>query len=666
MQLDLPPDSIAALDSHTEGWIAGLQLAAIAMQNLLVDKQVFVQNFTGSNRFVLDYLIEEVLSRQPENVRRFLLQTSILHRLNGSLCSAVTGEADGQGMIEHLERNNLFLVPLDQSRQWYRYHHLFGDLLQTRLLAEYPGTPKELRQRAARWHEENGFPEDAVVYALAAEDFEYAAQIITGPAVNVARRGEATTLLEWYKAFPPDFVESSPRLSLHFGLAFALSGRWNEAETLLNKIQQQDIASRPDDVLLLAYLVASYRHDAARLARIAEEAELALRTQPDPTTKLVLALITSLSGNLRDACQLLAEAQEGSERQGEISQAFTALFHQCRFRVFLGDLQAAHTLSRNALLRINGLGSPAQPMAIFAHVSLGRIFIEWNDLDNAAHHLAQAIRLAELTGFVTGILSSATMMQAEVKQAQGESEGAIQAAEAAIVYAERYDPPAEVAWLKTYQARIWLTQGNVAAAVDWMRSMQDQQYPPSMFYPHTIQEVTQARTLLAQRKTETAIAILTRLTAAPPDLLTVEALALLALARQSQGDSVHAILALEQALSLAQAENRIRTFFDLGSPMVKLLTRFCEAYPEHEYTHQLLNTLPTGPQTTPLIDPLSERELEVLRLIVAGHSNDEIAQILTLALSTVKWYINTLYSKLHVKTRSQAIARTHELKLLVD
>ena len=520
MQLGLPSDSVSALDSHTEGWIAGLQLAAIAMQTLSTDKQVFVQNFTGSNRFVLDYLIEEVLSRQPENIRRFLLQTSILHRLNGALCRAITGEIDGQALIEYLERNNLFLVPLDQSRHWYRYHHLFGDLLQTKLIAEYPTTLNELRQRAAQWHAQNGFPEDAVVYALAAEDFEYAAYLITGPAVQVARRGEAMTLLDWYKAFPPDFVFDNPRLSLHFGLGFALNGRWDEAEILLNKIQQQDIETRPADVLLLAYLVASYRHDAGQLAAIADEAANA---HPDPTTKLVLALITSMSGNFRYACQLLAEAQDGSERQGEVSQALTALFHNCRFRVFLGDLHQAYTLSQHALHRINESGNTATalPMAIFAHVSLGRIFIEWNDHDNATFHLAQAIRLAELTGFVTGIISGATMMLAEVKVAQGDTEGANQTAEAAITHAQRYDPPSEVTWLKTYQTRIWLAQGNVAAAIDWMRSAQDQQ-PPSMFYPNTIQTVTHARTLLAQRKPKSAIALLTRLPPKSPDLLTVD------------------------------------------------------------------------------------------------------------------------------------------------
>jgi LuxR family maltose regulon positive regulatory protein len=470
------------------------------------------------------------------------------------------------------------------------------------------------------------------------------------------------TLLDWYKAFPPDFVFDNPRLSLHFGLGFALNGRWDEAEILLNKIQQQAIETRPDDVLLLAYLVASYRHDAGQLAAIADEAANA---HPDPTTKLVLALITSMSGNFRYACQLLAEAQDGSERQGEISQALTALFHQCRFRVFLGDLHQAYTLSQHALHRINEMGNTALPMAIFAHVSLGRIFIEWNDQDNATFHLAQAIRLAELTGFVTGIISSATMMLAEVKLAQGDTEGANQTAEAAITHAQRYDPPSEVTWLKTYQARIWLAQGNVAAAIDWMRSAQDQ-HPPSMFYPNTIQTVTHARTLLAQRKPESAIALLTRLPAESPDLLTVESLALLALARQAQGDSVHATLMLEQALTLAQAENRIRAFLDLGSPMVKLLTRFCETRPEHGFAHKLLSLLPTAPDATSPIELLSDRELEVLRLIVAGHSNEEIAQALTLALSTVKWYINTLYGKLHVKTRSQAIARTHELKLLAD
>jgi len=664
MRINLSREAVQALESRTEGWIAGLQLAAVAMQALPGDKQAFVRSFTGSHRFVLDYLIEEVLSRQPDNARRFLLQTSILRRMNGALCSAVTGDADGQVMLDYLERHNLFLIPLDQSRYWYRYHHLFGDLLQARLQAEYPTELKSLYQRAAQWHEQNNLPEEAVVYALAAQDFDYAAQLIVGPAAGVAHRSEAATLLDWYGRFPPDVVARYPRLCLHFGLAFALNGRWDEAETLLRYVEGAGNSDfPPGEALLLAYLVAVYRQDAASLATIAEKA--AANVQSDRLAKLVLAFIVSLNGDMRYGCQLMAEAQELSERAGDTQLALTALFHQCRFHVLLGDLHRGYELSQQALQRLHELGGAAMPMAAFAHVSLGRILIEWNDLDQAAQHLTQAIRLSELSGFVTGMLSSATMMLAEVRQAQGDTDGAIRTAQAAIAHAERYDPPPEVAWLTTYQARLWLIQGNTSAAIDWLRNLSGD-LPPSMFYPLTIQQITRARVLWAQRKTNEAIALLTRLTAQPPDLLTIEALAVLALARQSNGDSVNALLSLEQALTFAEAENRVRVFLDLGYPMAKLLARFCETHPDHTFARQLLAAFPVQPEAAQPIEPLSERERAILRLIVAGQSNEEIAQSLTLAVSTVKWYINTLYGKLHVKTRSQAIARTHELKLLAE
>ncbi|MCC7446993.1 MAG: AAA family ATPase [Anaerolineae bacterium] len=664
MQIDLSREAVQALDSRTEGWIAGLQLAAVAMQTLPGDKQAFVRSFTGSHRFVLDYLIEEVLSHQPDDVRRFLLQTSILHRLNGALCSAVTGDADGQAMLDYLERHNLFLIPLDQARYWYRYHHLFGDLLQARLQVEYPAALQSLYQRAVQWYEQNDLPEEAVVYALTAQDFDYAAQLIAGPAAGVAQRGEAATLLDWYTRFPSDVVARYPRLCLHFGLAFALNGRWDEAETLLHYVEGAANSDfPPGEALLLAYLVAVYRQDTASLATIAEKA--AANAQSDRVARLVLAFIVSLNGDMRYGCQLLAEAQELSERAGDTQLALTTLFHQCRFHVLLGDLHRGYELSHQALQRLHDLGGSALPMATFAHVSLGRILIEWNDLDNAAQHLTQAIRLSELNGFVTGMLSSGTMMLAEVKQAQGDTEGAIQTAQTAISYAERYDPPPEVNWLKSYQARLWLIQGNTSAAVNWLRSLSVDQ-PPSMFYPLTIQQVTRARVLLAQRKTNEAIALLTRLTAQPHDLLAVEALAVLALARQSNGDNVNAMLTLEQALTLAQTENRIRAILDLGFPMAKLLTRFCETHPDHTFARQLLAAFAIRPEAAQPVEPLSERERDILRLIVAGQSNEEIARTLTLAVSTVKWYINTLYGKLHVKTRSQAIARTHELRLLAD
>ncbi len=667
MRLGMKAVAVAALEKRTEGWIAGLQLAALAAQSYGGDAERFVRGFTGSHRFVLDYLIEEVLARQPENARRFLLQTSVLRRLNGDLCAAVTGEGDGQAMLEYLERNNLFLIPLDQERYWYRYHHLFADLLQTRLQGEPAALVRELRQRAARWHEAHDLPEEAVDYALEAGDYDHAAALMTGPSLAVMRRGEVTTLLNWYRAFPADTVQAQPRLCLQFGLAFALNGRWEEAETLLKAVEREGaVAAHPDEVLLLSYLVASKRQDAARLEALRREA--AENVERSPVVKTVLALLVSLKGDFRFACDLLAEAQAASTRQGDAAAALTALFHQCRFHVYAGNLRQAYTLSEQALHWSREVGDAALPMSALAHISLGRILIEWSAPDEAEAHLNEVLRLVELTGFLTGMCSAATMLLAEVAQLRGDSEAANRSAEKALALAERYDPPPEVLWLKAYQARLWLIQGNAAAAGDWLREAQGRPLPPSIFYPENIERVTAARVLLARRKNDEALALLLKLLAEPPNLLRVELLGLLALARQAHGDNVNALATLEQALVLAEAEKRTRVFAELGLPMAKLLARLLEPQrqPGHPFAAQALAAFPEQPNdaTGGAIEPLSERELAVLRLIAAGQSNDEIAQTLTVAISTVKWYINVLYGKLHVKTRSQAIACAHRLKLL--
>jgi LuxR family maltose regulon positive regulatory protein len=359
----------------------------------------------------------------------------------------------------------------------------------------------------------------------------------------------------------------------------------------------------------------------------------------------------------------MAEAREASERAGDNETAMTALFHLCRLLVFAGDLRRAYDLCRQALTQTGDMGGAALPMVVLARVSLGRILIEWNRLDEAADHLEQAVRLTNLTGFVTGTLSSATMMLAEVQAAQGNADGANAAIADALAAADRCDPAPEAFLLKAYAARLWLAQGNLSAAADWAREAARFTQPVSLFYPPSIAIVARARVLLAQRKPDEAISMLTRLVAGTHDLLTVEALGVLALARYAQGDSVHAALALEQALTLAEPQERVRAFLDLGQPMAKLLAQFADTHPDHDFARRVLSAFPHVSDSAN-VEPLSERELEVLRLIVAGNSNDEIAQTLTLAVSTVKWYVNTLYSKLHVKTRAQAIARAHALRLV--
>ncbi len=659
LRLNLSPEALAALDARTEGWVAGLQLAGLALGGIQGDKETFVRQFSGGHRFVLDYLLEEVLSRQPDEVRHFLLRTSILQRLNADLCAAVTGKANIAVLLENLEHNNLFLIPLDAARYWYRYHHLFADLLLARLRVEEPTIISELHQRAAAWHEANDLPEEAIDYALAAGDYDHAARLISEPAAGVVRRGEVTTLLNWYRGFPVDIVRLHPRLCLTFGLAFALNGRWDEAETLLTYVESSAVADRPQEAIMLAYLVAAYRGNHARLMALASEARAL--PNPDAMTKTVLGLISGMQGDLRAACDLLNAAQLMGEQAEDYSLALTALFHQCRFHVFLGHLHRAHDLCQTALESARVIGDSALPMAAFAHVSLARILIEWNEAEKVAFHAQEAIRLAQLTGFVTGMVSSATMMLAESQLAQGEIDGAAKTAAEAITLAERYDPSGEVEWLRVYQARLWLVVGDKRGN-EWLRTWASP--PPSIFYPARIAAVTSARALLARRKTDEAIRLLTALTAEAADLLTVEALATLALARQLHGDSVNALTMLEMALNLGAPENRIRAFLDLGTPLAKLLGRFLEAHPQHDFARKVLAAFPdTGDIPSPA-EPLSEREVEILRLIVAGKSNDEIAQTLVLAVSTVKWYINVLYGKLGVKTRAQAIALAHERRVL--
>lgn len=676
--LHLSPEAVSALETRTEGWVTGLQLAALALESL--DQSAiarFIDTFTGSHRYVLDYLLEDVLAGQPDEVRRFLLHTAFLGRLCGDLCDAVTGEVDGvapmdgAAMLEHIERAGLFLTAIDPERRWYRYHPLFADALLTR-----SSPAPALFQRAARWHAEHHFLEEAIDYALAGGDFDFAAALMMGAAAHVMQSGAVLTLLRWYRAFPPEVVREQPRLALQFGLAFALNGRWEEAETLLDRVTphiQADIL--PGEVLLLGYLVAGYRQDASLLGEIAAQGERVVAAQGDktvtidPTTHLAISLLMSLGvlrGGLAAACQWMETAQILSERAGNTALALTAAFHHCRLRVFRGDLRHAYALCQDALAYAETVGGLALPIETLAHSSLGRIFIEWRDFDAADRHLAQAKAIAERSGFLTGNLSSVTVMQAEVLAGRGDVEGAKRTAAEAILLAERFDPPHEVAWLKTYQARVALMVGDVAAAKARARESEGLTLPPSLFYPAPIQAVTRAWVLYASRQFDAAAERLVKLTAEPRDLLSVEALALLALTRAAEGDHINASLTLAGALEMAEPENRVQVFLMLGMPMAKLLARFVGSHPDHVFAGALLaafDAAPVMPDSALSVETLSDRELEVLRLIVAGATNDEIANSLTLAVSTVKWYINELYGKLGVKNRAQAIARAHALKL---
>lgn len=689
MGLKLSDALIAKLESRTEGWVAGLQLAALALQTKPNEAASLVNSFSGSHRFVLDYLVEEVLTQQPDEVRHFLLQTAVLQRLSADLCDAVLETADSQQMLAHLAQNNLFLLPLDQTGTWFRYHHLFGDLLQARLQGS-DQTATALQKRAARWHEQNGLIPEAIEYALAAEDYEHATRLLNQHMTAISQQGQTTTLIAWHAHFPLAHLAAHPRLAVQFGLAFGLNGRWQEAEKLLALAEPHEERLPPSESLLLAYLVANNRHDLAQLKAIAAKA--AALSHPDSFTQLVLGLIHSITGDQQAACRWATAAYEQSRRSGDVNTTTVTLFHLTRLLLFRGSLHEAHSLCQTAL------GTYNQPhllaLATVPHVSLGRIYLEWLDFDQAADHLQTTISLAERSGFVAGILSSATMLLAEVKQAMGQTEAVQELAERAIGYAKRYDPEAELAWLQLSQVQLWLRQGNVGTAVRWLAESRRQMWTPSIYYLPQFRMLVEARVLLAQQRVDEGLAILRELTAVSPSIYTPNSFALLALARQAQGNSHHAQLALRQALNLAQAENRRFPFLVLGQPMQKLLAQLLSSDPQiiksdsqsqtqsgsasiqnhsqlltaqtSAFAQDLLPRFPLPATTLPPLPQLTPRERDVLRLVAAGHTNQEIADSLTLANSTVKWYINTLYSKLQVQNRREAIAKTQQLGLFAD
>ena len=688
MRLPLPDPVLAALENRTEGWAVGLQLAAIALQNTAETPEAFVATFSGSHRFVLDYLLEEVLNQQPADVRQFLLQTAVLHQFTADLCDAVlsrgAGERGGRGdrftpaplsprspaALQWLETHNLFLIPLDNHRRWYRYHHLFADLLRARLQAESPQLVPVLQRRAGAWFENNGRFEEAVDYVLAAADYDHAADLIVGPASTVSQRNEVETLLRWQARFPSGYVANHPQLAIHFGLAFALNGRWTHAQTLFAGVApNNDLTDQPCDPLLLAYLIATHQQDRNQLVAIASQAQ----TLPDPSplTQLMLALITSLLGDFHAAHDQMAATQHAAEQEDNPSLALTALFHRCRLLVFAGRLHEAHQLCQQAQQIITGLGTTAAPLATFVYVSLGRIFLEWKELEKGEEALQTAVRLSQQSGLVTGILASATMMLAELAQLRGNTNRATALAAAALDYAQQFDPPAEQRWLEATQAKLWLMQGQVVTAVRWLHSFKANYLPLSLFYPTDQLPLLEARVLLAQQQPDKAVALLTQET--KTSINTVEQYLLLALARHAQGSSHHTQLALAQAVEMAAEENRRYPFLSLAPGLRPLLAQWCQRPDAPPFAREMgelvgkTAVFPTAASSPtmppPLIDPLTPREQDVLRLLVAGQSNQEIAATLTLAPSTVKWYINTLYSKLHVRNRSQAIARARELGL---
>ena len=708
MGLNLSAEDIASLENRTEGWIASLQLAALSMQgHASRDAASFIKSFTGSHHFVLDYLVEEVLGQQSESVQTFLLRTSILDRLCGPLCDAVLGSpsASGQKTLEYLEHANLFIVPLDNERRWYRYHHLFTDVLRMHLMAERPDQGSALHRRASEWYEHNGSTDNAIRHALAAEDFERAATMIelAVPEIRRGRQGATVTELGWLKALPDELVHFRPVLSVAY--AFALFGggelagvepRLRDAERWLDTpadtagmvvVDEEEFRRLPSMIALLRAAQALARSD---MPEAVKNAQQVLGLAPEDAHLMlggaasVLGLAAWASGDLDTACRMTADGMANVRRAGYISSAIGGAIVLADIQIAQGCLHEAMTTYERGLQWATGPGAPALAVrgAADMYVGMSALHREHNDLETATEHLLTSQSLGELAGLPQNPYRWCAAM-ARIREAQDDLDGALELLDQAErLYDANFSP--NVLPIATRKVRVWLSQGRLGEAQNWVRE-QGLSVDNKLSYLHEFDHITLARVLLARYQSDRAdgsisgaVGLLEHLLKAAEERggigSVIEILVLQALVYHTQGDLPAALLPLQHALALAEPEGYVRMFLDEGSSMLQLLREASAREIMPDYADKLLATFeseqrksedkPDLPSAQLLIDPLSQRELKILQLIAQGLSNREIGERLFLALDTIKGHNRKIFDKLQVQSRTEAIARARELGLL--
>jgi LuxR family maltose regulon positive regulatory protein len=696
MGLDLAAEDIATLEARTEGWIAGLQLAALSIQGR-GDVAAFIQAFAGSHVYVAEYLVEEVLQRQPADVRAFLMQTSILERMCAGLCDGVTGRQDGQAMLTSLHRTNLFVNALDDVGQWYRYHRLFADLLQARLGQVLPAdTVAALHTRAGTWYEQNGFPAEAVNHLLSAHDFEGAARLIEQHAYPMMIRGELTTLMRWIEDLPEEVVQHRPLILIAKAWALVLAGAVRQVEPVLQQVEALASAGdrTPETEELLgnaAAMRAFFAMMAGDYPRALDLAQRAAALVPESKVQVRWLLPYTLGaahrgqGQYEEAAEAFARQVRIGEMHDDLIVWATGVTEVAIVQRAQGRLREAAETCHRALQRMAEQGAARFGSLAKIEVPLIEVLREQNELTEARRRVDDVIARMQGWPMPTDRLF-AYLALIHVQEAQGDLGSAFETLRMAQELTATRPVLANLARaVNLVEIQLSLAMGELAAARRQMHALQ-----PGTGSTVTLREqelMMLARLRLAQGRADEAAEILAPLAgdaeAGGRQAPLIELLALQARALDERGDKDGALAVLRKALALAQPEGFVRVFVGEGEAMRHLLEAVAQQFTSASgrssidlegYVDELLASLGDGPfpDLTPptpdrqagLIEPLTPREMEVLRLIATGDSNRTIAEKLVITVSAVKKHAGNIYGKLNVNSRTQAVARAREIGLL--
>ncbi len=700
MGLDLTPEDIATLETRTEGWVAGLQMAALSIQDR-EEISSFVKAFAGSHRYVLDYLMEEVLDQQPADVQEFLLKTSILDRLTVPLCDAVMGSGDSQRFLSYLDEHNLFLVPLDDERCWYRYHRLFADLLRGRLGQIWSTLLPSLHSRASQWWHEHGFIPEAVYHAMMAGDVGQAVQVIEGNALAMLDRGELATLVKWLKDLPEAVMHASPWLGVAYAWTLIYTGNTDPVESVLRMAQSAidglqgtappvDVPHIEGHIAAIRVYQMAYTGDFERAAELCLGALELLPAEDWSTRLLVLGWLSALlrrTGDFEGAARAAREAMAASRSMGDSHRLTLSTCHLAVLCWIQGRLYQAAAIYQELFETIDQInaqqGGITPPIISFAYVGLGTLYREWNELDTALRYIEEGVELSKQWGMFD-VLAGAYDQLVRVQQAIGDVEGVNATLRAAIELAHGSSSRFAMIAALAEQAQAHLAMGNVVAASQWARDS-GLRFDDNFRFDQRARYVILARVLTAQGRFEESLALLARLLDAVEKVGAmrdvIEILVLEAVALWGRDEVDKALAALERALFLAKPEGYVRIFIDEGKPMRELLREAAARGIAVDYVTRLLgdfeeaarekgwvadsSPLPEVHRPSPaMFEPLSEREMSVLRYLPSHLSSSEIAEELYIATSTVRSHIKSIYSKLGVHSRLEGIERAEELGLL--